>query len=57
LIYYLLKFNRDYIKKMYQECPKEKYNILETELAKLIEDAKKRNALYTIKWENMGLPK
>jgi len=42
---------------MYQECPKEKYNILETELAKLIEDAKKRNALYTIKWENMGLPK
>jgi len=41
---------------MYRICPKDKRDVLEVELKKLIADANLRNVLYTVKWENMGLP-
>jgi len=47
---------KDYITKCYKICPKDKRDVLETELKSLITDAKLRNALFTIRWENMGLP-
>ncbi|OUM67498.1 hypothetical protein PIROE2DRAFT_58727 [Piromyces sp. E2] len=47
---------KDYITRMYAICPKNKREVLEEELKKLIRDAQLRNVLCTVKWENMGLP-
>jgi len=41
---------------MYKECPKDKIDILDNELKRLIDDAILRKALYTIEWEKMELP-
>jgi len=47
---------KTYIANMYRKCPKSKLDILDKELKKLIDDAKLRNALHIIKWEDMDLP-
>ena len=41
---------------MYRICPKDKRDILDEELKKLIADAKRRGVLHTVKWEKMELP-
>ena len=48
--------NRDYITRMYRICPKDKRDILDEELKKLITDAQLRGVLHTVKWEKMELP-
>jgi len=47
---------KDYITRMFKICPLSKKDVLEEELKKLIADAQLRNVLFTVKWENMGLP-